>query len=266
MSTDLPERLRHFAEHWAAAFCRLLQEATASACHPQLTPASAEELPAARLIFRVAPRELPLDGIAMVLPLEESAHLAEALGQASPAATSSAPADARQVLLPLLQQATREATCELLDALPERVPVEAVEVLEATAAAVRISLQSENEKPVATVWLLFPAAVLERYAGTAPAETAAEQAANLELLLDVELDASIRFGQRELLLKDILELRPGAVIELSKQIDEPAELLVAGRVVARGEVVVIEGNYGLRITEVLSSAERYQTLGGRNHP
>ena len=70
--------------------------------------------------------------------------------------------------------------------------------------------------------------------------------ANLDLLLDVVLDASLRFGQREMLLRDILELRPGSVIELNRNVQEPAELLVGGRVIARGDVVIVDGNYGLR--------------------
>ena len=84
---------------------------------------------------------------------------------------------------------------------------------------------------------------------------------NLELLLDIELEASIRFGQRELLLRDILGLRSGTVIELERQVDEPAELLVAGRLMARGEVVVVEGNYGLRITEIVGQSERCDSVG-----
>ena len=83
---------------------------------------------------------------------------------------------------------------------------------------------------------------------------------NLELLLDVELDASIRFGQKEMLLRDILDLRSGAVIELERTVSEPAELLVAGRVIARGDVVVVDGNYGLRITEVVVPVQRLPTV------
>lgn len=89
-----------------------------------------------------------------------------------------------------------------------------------------------------------------------------DEGSNLDLLLDVELEASIRFGQKELLLKDVLNLRPGAVVELARQVNEPAELLVAGRLMARGEVVVVEGNYGLRITEILGPAERIAAIRG----
>jgi flagellar motor switch protein FliN len=84
---------------------------------------------------------------------------------------------------------------------------------------------------------------------------------NLDLLLDIELEATIRFGQREMLLGDILELHAGSVVELERHVEEPAELLVAGRAVARGEVVVVEGNYGLRITEILSPRQRYEVVG-----
>ena len=104
--------------------------------------------------------------------------------------------------------------------------------------------------------------------GSAPEEDASiasvileGQGSNLDLLLDVELAVSIRFGQREMLLRDVLDLRTGAVIELEREVEEPAELLVAGRVVAHGEVVVVEGSYGLRITEILKPQERIKSVG-----
>jgi len=83
---------------------------------------------------------------------------------------------------------------------------------------------------------------------------------NLDLLLDVELEATIRFGEREMLLKEICGLMPGTVIELDQMINEPAQLLVAGRTVAWGEVVVVDGNFGLRVTEVASRNQRAEML------
>ena len=74
--------------------------------------------------------------------------------------------------------------------------------------------------------------------------------AKLELLMDVELALTLRFGGRNLLLRDVLELCPGAVIELDRQVHEPVDVLLDGRLLARGEVVVMDGNYGLRVTEV----------------
>jgi flagellar motor switch protein FliN len=83
---------------------------------------------------------------------------------------------------------------------------------------------------------------------------------NLELLLDVELEATIRFGERELLLRDIFALMPGSVVELEQVLNEPAELLIAGRTIARGEVVVVDGHFGLRISEVASRSQRAEVI------
>lgn len=73
---------------------------------------------------------------------------------------------------------------------------------------------------------------------------------NLKLVMDVELNVTLRFGQRQLALREVMELTSGSVIELDRQVDEPVELLLEGKVIARGEAVVIDGNYGLRVTEV----------------
>ncbi len=108
-----------------------------------------------------------------------------------------------------------------------------------------------------------PPASLAGGGKAAPASASAgadSNAANLDLLLDVELDASLRFGQRELLLREILDLRPGSVVELNRQLQEPAELLVGGRVIARGEVVIVDGNYGLRITDIVQPQKRLESV------
>jgi len=83
---------------------------------------------------------------------------------------------------------------------------------------------------------------------------------NFEFLKDIELSVTLRFGKRNVLLNDILEISPGTVLELDQQVQEPVELLVGKKVIARGEVVVVEGNYGLRVTEVVSPVERIESL------
>jgi flagellar motor switch protein FliN/FliY len=83
-------------------------------------------------------------------------------------------------------------------------------------------------------------------------KTISEQA-NLNLVMDVELNVTLRFGQRQLTLREVLELTSGSVVELDRQVEEPVELLLDSRVIARGEAVVIDGNYGLRVTEVCQS-------------
>ncbi len=74
---------------------------------------------------------------------------------------------------------------------------------------------------------------------------------SVSLLENVEIEVTLQFGERRLPLREIGELRSGSVVELDKQVHDPAELLLGDRVVARGEVVVVDGNYGLRITEVV---------------
>lgn len=87
-----------------------------------------------------------------------------------------------------------------------------------------------------------------------------ESSRNLDLLMDVQLQVTLRFGQQQLLLKDVLDLTPGSVVELDRLVKDPAELLVTGRVVARGEVVIVDGNYGLRVTEVAPPVQRVEAL------
>lgn len=91
-------------------------------------------------------------------------------------------------------------------------------------------------------------------------DTAVPLSPGLELLLDVELEATLRFGCRELPLGDILELGPGDVVQLDRQINDPADLIVGDKIVARGEVVLINGNFGLRVTEVAAPRKRLETI------
>jgi flagellar motor switch protein FliN len=91
-----------------------------------------------------------------------------------------------------------------------------------------------------------------------PAPPAAEllREGNLELLMDLELPVSLRFGSRTATLGDVLGLTAGSVLELDQDIRQPVDLVINGIVVARGEAVVVDGDYGLRITEVGSPRRR----------
>jgi len=96
----------------------------------------------------------------------------------------------------------------------------------------------------------------------APSATQAVPAAprNLDLLLDVELPVCVTFGRTQLPLKDILKLSSGSIVELNRLANEPVELLINNAVIARGEVVVVDGNYGIRVTEIVSRQERIRTI------
>jgi len=94
--------------------------------------------------------------------------------------------------------------------------------------------------------------------GTVVAESGTNSAQNR--LLDIELDVSLRFGKRELPLREVLALLPGDVIELDRNVNEPADLVVGDKIVARGEVVLVDGNFGMRITEVATPQLRLESI------
>jgi flagellar motor switch protein FliN/FliY len=83
---------------------------------------------------------------------------------------------------------------------------------------------------------------------------------SIDLLLDVELPVSISFGRAQLALKDVIKLTTGSIVELNRAVSEPVEVIVNNCVIARGEVVVVEGNFGIRVKQVISRQERLRTL------
>lgn len=83
-----------------------------------------------------------------------------------------------------------------------------------------------------------------------------------DLLMEIELDATLQFGSRELPLKDVLALSSGDVLELDRQVNEPVELVVGNRIIARGEVVIVDGNFALLVTEVAEPQLRLESIRG----
>jgi flagellar motor switch protein FliN len=83
---------------------------------------------------------------------------------------------------------------------------------------------------------------------------------NLDLLLDIELPLMVRMGQTEMQLGELLKLTPGSILELNRAADAPVDLLVNGKQIAKGEVVVVDGNFAFRITEVESTDNRIRSL------
>jgi len=84
---------------------------------------------------------------------------------------------------------------------------------------------------------------------------------NLDLLLDVEMPVSVSFGRAQLPLKEVIKLTTGSIVELDRTVSEPVEIIVNNAVIAQGEVVVVDGNFGVRITQILSKQDRLRSLG-----
>ncbi len=82
----------------------------------------------------------------------------------------------------------------------------------------------------------------------------------MDLLLDVELPVSVSFGKTELPMKDVLKLTTGSIVELNRGVNEPVEVMVNHCLIARGEVVVVEGNYGVRIQQIISRGDRLRSV------
>jgi flagellar motor switch protein FliN/FliY len=126
-----------------------------------------------------------------------------------------------------------------------------------------VQLAASAEGSDAPVLLYFDGQLLDSLASAVAGDDDSENAggrfnpSNLKLVMDVELNVSLRFGQRQLPLRDVLELTSGSVVELDRLVDEPVELLLDGKLVARGEAVIVDGNYGLRVTEIPQAVETH---------
>ncbi|MEC7641328.1 MAG: flagellar motor switch protein FliN [Nitrospinota bacterium] len=83
---------------------------------------------------------------------------------------------------------------------------------------------------------------------------------NLDLILDIPLAVTVELGRSKMLINDLLQLSQGSVVELTKLVGEPLEVLVNQKLVARGEVVVVNEKFGIRLTDIVSPLERVQTL------
>jgi flagellar motor switch protein FliN/FliY len=85
--------------------------------------------------------------------------------------------------------------------------------------------------------------------------TATSNTDTIGLLMDMEMPLLVRFGSTRMLLRDVLALGAGSIVEFRRSPEEPVDLLVNGRVVARATVVVVQGNYGVRITEIANQRD-----------
>jgi flagellar motor switch protein FliN/FliY len=92
------------------------------------------------------------------------------------------------------------------------------------------------------------------------AEATGKRERNLDLILDIPLRVTVELGRTKMVVSDLLNLGQGSVIELSKLAGEPMEVLVNDKLVARGEAVVVNEKFGVRLTDIISPAERVEQL------
>ncbi len=92
-------------------------------------------------------------------------------------------------------------------------------------------------------------------------ESGQKEGYDIDLILDIPLDVSVELGRVKMIVNDLLQLGQGSIVDLEKPAGEPLEIHVNGKLVAKGEVVVVDEKYGIRVIDVVSPAERVKSLG-----
>jgi len=191
-----------------------------------------------KVAFRMEVEDLIDSEIMQILPINIAKEMVESLMTAvqEPVAPSAA-----SVPSPQSQSAKPPAS-------PREQPAAAYAQQAAVAAP------QPKSKPVQNV-----AVQPVQFAPLTPTALAATDT-NIGLIMDVPLQVTVELGRTKKLIRDILELAPGSVIELDKLAGEPVDILVNGKLIAKGEVVVIDENFGVRITDIVSPLERASSL------
>ncbi len=259
-----------FVQSWAETLSQVLAEISGSAVPCAVVPDAPAESAAASEsdLYVMAAVSGALRGeMSLRLPAAATKLLAQMfMGEASGA--PEAPAEYKEAVVELLRQVGGLIATTLRNKFGEvQLHLEASANAPSWPAASSAWLRIGQEAAPAWFELQLSAAIAAGFRAekaespavatappvATPAAASAEIAngtVNLGLLMDVELAVTLRFGSRRLLLREVLELNPGAVVELDREVPEPVDLLLDNRVIARGEVVVLGGNYGLRVTEV----------------
>lgn len=101
----------------------------------------------------------------------------------------------------------------------------------------------------------------EKPDGENPSGGPYEEARDLDFILDIPLDLTVELGRTRMLVNDLLQLGQGSIVELNKIAGEPLEIFINRKLVARGEVVVVNEKFGIRLTDIVSPLERVKSLG-----
>jgi flagellar motor switch protein FliN/FliY len=114
---------------------------------------------------------------------------------------------------------------------------------------------SEDRPSVRTYLLCNDNLRINHLAATSRANGLTNASEHFNVVMNASLEVTLRFGQQSITLSKLASLGPGSVIELDRKVEEPIDLVLGGRVLARGEVMIVDGNYGLRVTELLDRSQ-----------
>lgn len=254
-------------KHWLETWKLSLQEVVSQVAGKTISlDASEEQLPALAddVWYTVTSAGAITGEMSIRLASASGSILAQMLlGEAQPTA-GELTAEHKEALEELLRQVAGHAATALTSPAGEVKLQVAASSAPAWAPGIFVSYRTAGDTPAPfAVELQLSSALLgalsqsPRAAETpqaAPVPGAVTEAlpANYERLMDIELEVKLRFGARRMELREVLALNPGSVVELDRTLQSPVDLLLDGRVIALGEVVVVDGKYGLRVTEVLN--------------
>lgn len=187
---------------------------------------------------------------------QELGQLAIPLSETEPPALEAA----REAFVGILRQTNRKFAGEMGERLGIPVSCEGKDLEKVPEPAIRLEVELSSGTYEVGISPSSHLVKIMSQTESALQTTGVGQSRTLDLLLDVELPVSISFGRAQVPLKDVIRLTSGSIVELNRTVSEPVEVIVNNCVIARGEVVVVEGNYGIRIQEIVSRQERLRTL------
>jgi len=243
-----------FGEAFRKALNDVLSPTLGSPCNVSMSEATESAVGAGSLLFGITAAGSLRGKAMLVLKNAEALTLSAKLLSETADPAGELNAARKQAIEGVLNQVVAQAATALTMLCGETVlQLAPVETPISSSATAILSLPDTPVGPITVTLALDSELLASVSARTSPSAATPEPLptdSNLDLLLGVDLNLTLRFGQRTLTLREIMDLSSGSIIELDRQVQEPADLLLGDKLIARGEVVIVDGNYGLRITEV----------------
>jgi flagellar motor switch protein FliN len=264
LSENTPEQVRDYIRLWAESMGTVLGQIAAASFPVQNTAERQPGTPAAHDVQLIATAAGAARGeLSLRIPESSALALAKLFTGAVPAG-SEITAEESSAIEELLRQVAGHIVTSAGPLFPDLSLSVALRESPTWSPAASGWFESGPGAPceVALEWQMSAALhtslsqlrAVPRASGERGSEKPASNGA-IDLFMDLQLDVALRFGGRNVLLKDVLELGPGSVLELDREIHDDADLLLDGKLIAHGEVVVVNGNFGLRVTQVFLATQ-----------
>jgi flagellar motor switch protein FliN/FliY len=262
----LRPELSNWCEAWKTCFQNVLSQISGQ---PAVFEISSQPLPAtdSDVWYTVVAGGAVHGEMSLRLPTASGTRLAQKLLSETEPAAPGITAEHKEALEELLRQVAGLAATALAATAGGQVQLNlSASVAPSWSSDAVVCLQTPDQDGAFTSVeiQISPALAAELQPRAAPAQTSAQPSppsstlsppsSSYGRLMDVGLDVKLRFGTRRMLLRDVLALSAGVVVELDNAIHSPVDLLLDGRLIAQGEVVIVDGKYGLRVTNVVDSA------------